>query len=136
MISEKFKTLILLSAIFFGLHGAEEYVTGFYQTDSWSRYVFQLFEPMTSLQAAFLMFQIMIGVILIVSYLLLKGGKVILIPAIFLGGIFIFELHHLVKAIEVQDYYPGIITAIAIYLLGFFYWKEFLLIWRKTYGRS
>lgn len=136
MISEKFKTLILLSAIIFGLHATEEYVTGFYQTDSWSRFVFQLFEPMTSLQAAFLMFQIMVGVTLIVSYFLLKGGKAILIPATFLGGIFVFELHHLIKAIEIQGYYPGIITALTLYLLGFFYWKELIENWRKNYGGS
>ncbi len=135
MISDKFKNLILLSALVFILHGTEEYLTGFYQTDSLSRFAFQLFEPMSSLQATFLLFQIMIGALLFISYILLKGGKGVLILSTFLGGIFIFELHHLIKAVEIQNYYPGLFTAFLIYLVGFFYWKELLKNWRN-YGRN
>lgn len=135
MISNKLKTIIFLSAPFFVLHQTEEYLTKFYQIDDLSRFAFQLFEPMGSLQATFLLFEIMTIVLFIVSYLFLKGGKAILALAILFGSVFIFELHHLVKAIQTGGYYPGIVTAIFIYILGFFYWKELLINWRKNYGK-
>ena len=130
MLSNKLKTLILLSIFVFGLHGTEEYLTEFYNTDSFSTSFFQIFAPMTSLQATFLLFQICIVILLTVSYLLIKGGKAVFYLAIFLVLIFLFELHHLFKAFMVQGYCSGLITASFIYVLGFFYWKELIKNWR------
>ncbi len=135
MITEKIKTLVLLSMPVFAIHGTEEYLTGFYQTDSVSKWAFSIFEPMTSLQATFLLFQIGIGVLLATSYILLKGGRAVLYLATFLGLIFILEIHHVVKTISVMGYYPGIASALLIYILGFFYWKELIKNWRNN-GRS
>lgn len=131
MISNHLKTLVLFSIFAFSVHGAEEYLTGFYNTDSFSRFFFQIFESMSSLQATFLLFQICIAILLTVVYLLLRDGKPVLYLATFLGLIFLFELHHLVKAVMVQSYYSGIISAIFIYVLGYFYWKELIKNWSK-----
>lgn len=132
MISKKLNLLLLLSIPIYFFHGMEEYFNGFYQTDSVSRFFFQPFQSMNSLQATFLLFQIMILVILIISFLLLQGKKYVLYMVTIFGLFFIFEFHHLYKAITQTEYYPGLITALIIYILGFFYWKELIKNWRKT----
>lgn len=136
MVTQKLKTLVQFSIPIFILHGLEEYMSKFYNIDPLSRFVFQSFQNMSVLQATFLLFQIMIAVLLIVSYLLLQGERWILKLTTVFGLFFIFELHHLVKAIIVGGYYPGLITAIVIYILGISYWKELIKNWRKYYDRS
>lgn len=128
MISKKMLKLIGLSIPLFISHGTEEYLTGFYHTDPFSLFVFSYFKDLPSLQATFFLFQIMIALLLIISFLLLLGDKWRLRLLFVFGSVFIFELHHLIKAILVSGYYPGLYTAFGIYILGFFYWKELLKI--------
>ena len=136
MITKRLKTLILLSIPLYFFHGMEEYFTNFYQIDPISRFAFQYFENMNPLAATFLLFQIMILVLLTISYLLINGGKYILVALTFFGCVFIFELHHLIQAAFGMSYYPGLITSMFIYMLGLFYWKELILIWKKNYGKN
>ena len=42
------------------------------------------------------------------------------------GIIFIYELHHLYKAVLTGGYYPGLITALLFPVIGYFYWRELL----------
>lgn len=128
--SPKLQKLFLLSIPVFIFHGLEEYLTGFYATDNVSRFFFGYAENMTSLQSSFLTFQVMIGILMIVAYLLLTKRWVLQI-ATFFGLLFFFELHHFVKAISVGGYYPGLITALFFPILGFLYWKELLKEWSK-----
>lgn len=131
MVTSKLKQLFYLSVPVFMVHGFEEYITGFYAIDPWSKFILGSLEVLPSNQAIFLLLQIMIGLLLTVSALLLKGGAWIFRLFVFYGFVYLFELHHLVKAILVGGYYPGVITAFLIYILGFLYWKELIKVWKR-----
>ena len=126
MLSKRIQNLFMLSIFLFIIHGLEEYFTGFYDIDNIFKFIFQVFENMSIFQATFLLFQIMIWILLIISYLLIfkKDWTLTLltIPAV----VFIFEIHHLLKLVISWEYYPGSITAIFFPILGFFYWKELI----------
>lgn len=126
MISKKLKTVFLISIPVFIAHGLEEYFNGFYNVDSSFKFFFHYFETMSVPQATFLLFQIMIWLLLIVSFLLILNGKWQLRLMVVLGLIYIFELHHLWKAFISWSYYPGAITSIAFLIIGFVFWKELL----------
>ena len=127
MISQKLKNIFLLSILAFIAHGLEEIFTGFYNADG-SQVDFWLgsLNSMPTPQATFILFQIMLWLMLIVAYLLLLGPKWQLRLMFIPGVALIYELHHLYKAFQAGGYYPGIITAILLYILGFFFWKELL----------
>ncbi len=124
MITQRLKNIFLMSIVLWIAHGTEELVTGFYNVDSHVKFFFGFTEKLTSLHTAFLIFQIMLWLMLIVSYLLVSGDKwqrrLMFIP----GLIMIYELHHLYKAVEVGGYYPGLVTALLFPIIGYFYWKE------------
>ena len=126
MITEKLRTIFLISIPVFIAHGIEEYITGLYTIDSHVHAMFGYFATLPSPQAVFLLFQIMLWFTLIISYLLLLGEKwrfrLMFIP----GFVFIYELHHLYKALVVGRYYPGLMTAFVLYIVGYFYWKELI----------
>ncbi|MBY0539200.1 HXXEE domain-containing protein [Patescibacteria group bacterium] len=126
MISNRLKILFVFSAPLFIAHGLEEIYTGFYAIDSHVAFAFGWLANLPTLQGLFVLFQIMLWLTLIISYLLLLGPKwqfrLMLIP----GIIFVYELHHAYKAIAMGGYYPGLVTAIPLYILGFFFWKEWL----------
>ncbi|MBI1866523.1 MAG: HXXEE domain-containing protein [Candidatus Staskawiczbacteria bacterium] len=131
MIYKKLKTIFAISIPVFIAHGLEEYFTGFYNVDNISKFVFRLFETMTIAQATFLLFQIMIWLLLIISFLLITNEKWQLGLMIIPGLIYIFELHHIWKALVSWNYYPGMITAIAFPIVGFLFWKELLKNWKN-----
>ncbi len=131
MISKKLQNLFLISIPIFIAHGLEEYFTGFYNVDPIFYFVFQSFESMGVFQATFLLFQIMIWILLIVSYFILSR-KFLLKLLAFIGFIFVFELHHLIKTLISWHYYPGMITAILFPVVGFFYWKELIKNWKQS----
>ena len=132
MITQRLKNIFLLSIPLFIAHGLEEILTGFYNVDSHVAFMFGKLATMPTTQALFILFQIMIWLILIIGYLLILGPKwqlrLMFIPGIF----FIYELHHLYKAFDVGGYYPGIITAIPLYAVGFFFWKELIKNYKLT----
>jgi len=130
MLSKRIQNLFLLSIVLFIAHGIEEYFTGFYNVDTFFKFVFQFFETMSVFQATFLLFQIMVWILLIVSYLLIFKKDWILVLLTILGLVFIFELHHLIKAVMLWEYYPGSIVAIFFPILGFFYWKELIRLYK------
>ena len=128
MISEKLKNLFLMSLILIFAHGVEEVTTGFLYRDSFISY----FASLGSKSEVFYWsFHIMWWLMLIVVYLLLKGGKWALIPLSLFGIVFIVEIHHLIKALAFGGYYPGMITAFFYPALGVFYWKELINSWKK-----
>lgn len=126
VVTPKLQQLFLISIPLFIAHGLEEYLTGFYKIDSDVRFVFGWAQDMSSMQAVFLTFQIMFWLTLIVSYLLISNiqwaKRLMFVP----GIIFIYELHHLYKAVVVSDYYPGLLTALFFPIIGYFYWSELL----------
>ncbi len=120
---EKYFIIFVLLQI---AHGLEEYFTGFYDKNPISKFIFQYFETMSTYQQTFLLFQIMIWVLLIISFLLIFESKwdiyLLIIPAL----IMIFELHHVIEAIMIRGYYPGLITSLPFPVLGFLWGKELL----------
>ena len=93
--SKKLRLLFLASIPLFVLHGTEEIVLGFYNTDSHVRFVFEWLEPTVSLQTSFLMFQLVFWAALVLAYLFLTKTKWSLWLSVFVGLIFIFPLHPL-----------------------------------------
>ncbi len=124
MISQKLKTIFIISIPVFIAHGLEEYFNGFYNIDWSFKLVFGSLETMPVSQAVFVVFQMTLWAALIVFAFLIASEKWRLRLMIFPGLIYIFELHHIWKALESWSYYPGAITAIAFLIIGFLFWKE------------
>lgn len=126
MISQKLKTIFIISIPFFIAHGLEELFNGFYNIDSSVKVIFGFLNEMSVPQATFWVFQIMIWLALIVFAFLIANEKWRLRLLFLPGIIFIFELHHIWKAVESWSYYPGVITAIPLTIIGFFFWKALI----------
>ncbi len=124
--------LFLISIPLFILHGLEEIFTGFYNRDSQVELWFGNLNSLPTPQATFILFQIMIWLMLIIGYLLLLGPKWQLRLMFIPGIVFVYELHHLYKAIGVGSYYPGLATAILLYIVGFLFWKELIKNYKLT----
>lgn len=124
MISQKLKTIFIISIPVFVAHGLEEYFNDFYSVDWSFKFVFGFLETMSVPQATFLVFQIMIWLAFIVFAFLIASEKWRLRLMMLPGIIYIFELHHIWKTFESWGYYPGVITAIAFPIIGFLFWKE------------
>ena len=136
MISTKLRKFFLISIVLFIIHGLEEYFTGFYDVDPIFKYFFGPFERMSNLQALFLLFQIMLWLLLIISLLLIASKKWQLSLMIIPGLVYIFELHHIYKAVTVGGYYPGLITALAFPFIAFYFWKELIHNWSAGFPPS
>ena len=123
--SEHLRFLFGISIPLFIAHGIEEYMTGFVHEDASFAFVFRRILELPTAESAFLVFQIMVWLLLIVSALLISGAKwqrrLLAIP----GVLYVLETHHLFETIIRQSYYPGSVTAIAFPVLGFFFWKEY-----------
>lgn len=132
MISSRLRNIFAFSIPLFVAHGLEEYFTGLYNVDSHVKFMFGYFEKLAPIQATFLIFQIMLWLLLIVSYLLIRGEKWQLWLMTIPGVIFIYELHHFYKALDVGGYYPGLVTALLFPVIGYFYWKELIDNFRKA----
>ncbi len=128
--SQKLKTIFIISIPFFIAHGLEEFFNNFYNIDWSTKLVFGFLDGMSVPQATFLVFQIMLWSALVVFAFLVANEKWRLRLMLLPGIIFIVELHHLWAVIEYRSYYPGIITAIPLLILGFLFWKELLINFR------
>ncbi|OGI65968.1 MAG: hypothetical protein A3B11_00915 [Candidatus Taylorbacteria bacterium RIFCSPLOWO2_01_FULL_44_26] len=133
MITNRLRNIFALSIPLFIAHGLEELLTGFYNVDSQVELWFGNLNSLPTSQATFILFQVMIWLMLVISYLLLLGPKWQLRLMFIPGIVFIYELHHLYKAISLGVYYPGLITAVALYITGFFFWKELI---KLNYGQN
>ncbi len=126
--TSKLLNLFLLSIPLFIAHGSEEILTDFYKIDSHSQFMFGYLNSLPTPQAVFVLFQIMLGLMLIIAYLLISRPKWQMRLMFLPGIIFIYELYHLFKAVSVGGYYPGLITAIPLYIIGALFWKELIRI--------
>ena len=122
--TKKLQQIFLIAIPLFIAHGLEEIYTGFYNIDSHVEFMFGKLGSLPTMQGLFILFQIMIWLMLIIGYLLLLGPKWQLRLMFIPGTVFIYELHHLYKAINAGGYYPGLISAILLYIVGFLFWKE------------
>lgn len=126
MVTSKLKYIFMLSIPLFIAHGIEEMMTGFYNFDQWDEWIFGLL-PFTSIhQAMFITFQVMLWLGLIAVFISLKGERARLYLLAFVGSIYIFELHHPIKAALSGGYYPGLLTAFLFIPLSYFFWREWI----------
>lgn len=119
MNSNKLRRIFGLSIPVFVIHGLEEYFHEFYNIDSHVEFVLMGFG---SYQIAFLIFQLVFWLSLVLASIFFQRLPRAVI--VLIGLVYIYELSHLIKAIEVGGYYPGLISASVLYIAAFFYLKE------------
>ncbi len=112
------KNILTISIPLFIIHAFEKFIGGLLKIDP----VFRWIEIRGFSVHAFYFFEqcLLIGMIACAIY---KPKRLLLL---FIGLIFIFELTHIIPAIQQMSYYPGLITAIPLVILGVFYWKALL----------
>ena len=128
MITKRIVNIFLLSILAFYLHGLEEVLTGFYHVDPTIQWLAGQFNSVD--QAVYYMFHFWWWMILPIAFLLLKGGKWVYPVLVFYGLVLFFESYHVMRALVDWHYFPGMITAFAIPVIGVFYWKELIKIFK------
>jgi len=128
--SRKLKIIFSIIVLLFIFHGLEEYFTGFYKVSRQFLYVFSPLFSMSVQQATFLLFQISLWLTLILSVLLIASERWRICLMVIPGIIVFYEVHHIIEAFITGGYYPGLITAIILPILGIFFWKELLVNFR------
>jgi hypothetical protein len=125
MVSKRLTTLFVLALGLIYLHGVEEVLTGFPRVDSFMKFGASFFN--TSSENFYWISHIFLWWLPIPVIFLILRRRTIILPLLALFGlVFVFELHHLVKAALAQSYYPGMITAFFYPILGVFFYKELL----------
>lgn len=130
MITRKLKLIFGLSVPIFIAHGIEEFVTHFYDSDSHSQAIFGIFSSLSNHGATFAVFQIMLWLLLIVGLLLILGGRWQFYTFSIIGVVYIYELHHIIKALTTKGYYPGLYTSLAFPIIGTLFWLEWIKVRR------
>ena len=125
MISSRLKIIFGLSVPVFIAHGIEEYLMGFYDMSPDFLFVFSPLLVMPERQALFLLLQIMVWLLLGISFLLVLGGVWTRHVIILLGLLYVYELHHFIDAFRAGGYAPGLITALAFPVFAVLFWREF-----------
>jgi hypothetical protein len=131
MITNRLKTIFGLSIPLFIAHGVEEILTGFYTLDQWDEWIFGLLAFTSIHEAMFTTFQVMLWLLLITAFLLLLNERMRFYVLGLAGFIYLFELHHIVKAILAGGYYPGLITSLAFPVVAYFFWKEWISVYKN-----
>lgn len=129
MLSKRFQVVLILSLLLNYLHGAECIVTKFYELQPNFYFFTKYFQ--SNHESVYFVFHGAFWVFILLAFFLLKGGKWTFIPLVLYGVVFFTEFHHFVRGAMLMQYYPGMITSLFFPILGVFYWKEVLLLWKK-----
>ena len=119
MISLRLKKLVKLSIFLFIIHAFEEYYTGLLTIDP-------MFSRVSGLIKISSVTFYIAEQILLVAFLLWGVYRPKRWVHIGIGILFIYEISHVISAIENLSYYPGLVTAVLLLIVGFVYWKELL----------
>ncbi len=114
------------------MHGFEEIMTGFPNSDIFIINGGDYFNM--SSESFYWIFHTLFWTSLPLLYLLFHKKPIAIWLFSLFGVFFIFELHHIIKAVYFSNYYPGLLTALIYPFIGIFYWKELIFNWRK-YGK-
>ncbi len=129
MVSKRFQLILILSIVLNYLHGVECISTKFYEVNpnfyGMTNYFHSIHE------SVYFVFHVSFWIFILLALFLIKGGKWVFIPLALYGTVFFTEAHHFIKGFMLKHYYPGMITSILFPILGFFYWKELLVEWKK-----
>ena|SRR3989338_710867 len=121
----KLPTIFFFSIPVFIAHGIEEYLTGFTDIDPIFAFVFQPIIGMSPENAGFVVFQIMIGLLLLLYALFLLDTKWLHRLLVIPGILYVLEGHHLIQAIIQRSYYSGTFTALLFPVFAVLFWKEY-----------
>ena len=111
--------LLKLAIPLFVVHAIEEYSTGFLGLDPLFRSIATHHLPTI---AIYVVEQLLLVAILL--WAMYQPQRWLLV---FIGLLFIFEASHVIPALAQTSYYPGLLTAVLLLLLGFFYWRAVIL---------
>lgn len=134
MVSDKLKNYFFISIPFFVAHETEELVTAFWEVDPLTNFVASFFADIP--QALFIAWNFEFLLFLIIIALLLRGEMWILRIFTVFGLLFLLEFGHLVRVFLYFEYYPGMITAFPLLIIGFFFWKELVRCYRIVGAHS
>lgn len=112
------KNILTVALPLFIIHAVEEFSTGLLKIDPFFRWVGAKGFSVTTF---YIVEQILLVAILL--WAIYKPKRPILI---LIGFLFIFEITHVVPALQTMSYYPGIVTAIPLVIVGIFYWKTIM----------
>lgn len=129
MVSEKLIKIYLISLFLIIGHMLEEWLTGFHNIFPFVLSLANYFK--TPQAAVFGTFMLMSWLLLFVVLGMISGRKWTLIILSLFSVIYVFELHHPIRAIILGKYYPGAVTGIAFPILGVFFWRELIANWRR-----
>lgn len=113
------RRLITVAVPFFLIHALEEYLRGYYLTDS----VFSLIAEAVSISPAFafLLVQLVLLLLLFVGVFFIHP-----LPLILVGAVFAIELSHVYIALRDLSLVPGFLTALPLIIIGVLYWRQLL----------
>ena len=107
----KLKIYFLVTALLLVVHMMEEWLTRFQNVFPFMLWLGQQFQNKSS--AIFFTFMLMVWLLLLISFIfLLEKRKLILWMLSVFSVIYIFELHHPIRALLSGHYYPGAITGL------------------------
>ena len=131
MITIKLRTYFLVTSLLLVAHMLEEWFSGFPDVFPFMIWLGQQFQSTSG--AAFFIFMLMSWLLLLVSLVFLSEKKkwILWMLSIF-SIIYLFELHHPVRALLLGHYYPGAVTGLLFPFVGIFFWKEL----RNNFNKS
>ena len=128
MTSKRTNLLFLAALTLIYLHGLEEVLTGFQHIDSFMKFGGRVFNVGSE---NFYWFSHLIWWLAAPIIFLVFRKKPIILPLLALfGTVFFIEIHHLVKALLMQAYYPGMITASIYPIFGIYFYRELIKKWK------
>ena len=128
MTSKRTNLLFLVALVLVYLHGLEESLTGFQHIDSFMELGGRVFS--TSSENFYWFSHFTWWLVVPIIFLVFRKKPIILPLLAVFGSVFFIEIHHLVKALLVQAYYPGMITALIYPIFGVYFYRELIRKWK------
>jgi hypothetical protein len=133
MVTRKFMQIFIWATGWIVAHWLEEILTWFAHVDMSYLWLFRPLLEMNIQDALFILYQILIWSILLIWWIFLFWkAKLKLFLLYILWVILFLELHHVVEAIIRWEYYPWMLTALLLPIIGYYYWKNLLDIRKQT----
>lgn len=114
-----FLTIFFISIILNYIHGIECIKTKFWEKEPHAYFYTKFFKTIP--QAIYFEKHGNLWFFILIIFFILLGNPWIYIPLVLYGTIFITEFHHFVKGMKQGKYYPGMITAALVPIVGIFY---------------
>jgi hypothetical protein len=120
------KTIMAAAIVLFVVHAVEEFVTGFPDADRSFLWIAELFEGLTLPQSVFILYEICLITLLIAVFAVAFFRVPLKVFFVLLGIVMLLESVHIIAALVMKGYYPGLITALFFPVLSVLYWIRLL----------